>query len=273
MSETQRRKVCIVGFSETTRHLAPFSDPSFEFWGMNTLYEWLPEAKKWDRWFDMHSREFIENWVATQKPNHMAWLAACRIPVYMQTQFPEIPSCIPYPLDAINKHFFADNPTARRFDQKKGEVPENQYLTNTVAQMIALALFEGDVGEIHIYGIDMVKDSEWGYQRPNCEYFIGLARGMGVKVVLPVEGALCKGQWLYGYQEETPKQFWGMRDAIKARFGVLDAEIAKQKRDLDQVFANIHAHEGARQEAMLWLEKLTDVERGASWINHTKDEK
>lgn len=40
----------------------------------------------------------------------------------------------------------------------------------------------------------MAADDEYGYQRPNCEYLIGLARGRGIKVVIPDESPLCKFQ-------------------------------------------------------------------------------
>ena len=38
-----RDKVCIVGFADGHRHLAPFNDDSYEFWGINRLHVVLPD--------------------------------------------------------------------------------------------------------------------------------------------------------------------------------------------------------------------------------------
>jgi len=32
-----------------------------------------------------------------------------------------------------------------------------------------------------VYGVDMKADDEYGYQKPNMEYLIGLARGKGIQ--------------------------------------------------------------------------------------------
>src|SRR3989337_3939853 len=45
-------KVAIVAFSKTTRHFAPFDDPTWEIWGLNEEYrfQWM---RRWDRWFQI----------------------------------------------------------------------------------------------------------------------------------------------------------------------------------------------------------------------------
>jgi hypothetical protein len=67
------------------------------------------------------------------------------------------------------------------------------YFNSSVGFMLALAIHEG-AEEIAIYGVDMRADEEYGYQRPNCEYLIGLARGKGIKVHIPDVCPLCKYQ-------------------------------------------------------------------------------
>jgi hypothetical protein len=55
--------------------------------------------------------------------------------------------------------------------------------------MLAFAITEG-FQEIHIYGVDMAQDvdtngnSEYGYQKPSCEYFLGVAEKYA-KVYIP----------------------------------------------------------------------------------------
>jgi hypothetical protein len=219
----------------------------------------------------MHPIEFLrkhkDKW-----PGHMDWLAKQKIPVYMQQHYDEIPPSVPYPLEDLSKSFFTENPTAKR--EKGGkEQPEDAYFTNTVALQLALALTMDDVSEIHVYGIDMVKDSEWGYQRPNCEYFIGWARANGVKVVLPEAAALCKGLWLYGFDDETPKKYRELQDALIERNKDLVKELSKIDEERDRVLANRYVHEGARQETLIWMDKLKDAERGGSLAEGKKEDK
>jgi hypothetical protein len=272
-AKPEGRKVCIVGFSTTTRDLAPFDRPDeFEFWGMNTLYEHMPQVPRWDVWFDMHPIEFLhkhkDKW-----PGHMDWLAKQKIPIYMQQHYDGIPYSVAYPIEKLNKEFFTENPTVIRTTKAGEEIPDQPYFTNTVAQQMALAISMGDVSELHIYGIDMVKDSEWGYQRPNCEYFIGHARGKGIKVVMPEDGALCKGLWLYGFDEQTPKKYLEIKEAMVQRTGELVKELSKIDEERDKVLANRYVHEGARQENVLWLERLKDVERGGGLLPGKKEDK
>jgi len=45
-------------------------------------------------------------------------------------------------------------------------------------------------------------NSEYGTQKPSCEYYLGLAKGMGIKIYIPTESDLCKSFFHYGLQEE-----------------------------------------------------------------------
>ena len=61
-------------------------------------------------------------------------------------------------------------------------------------------------------------EEEYFYQRAGCEYLIGLARGMGVKVVIPHESALCKASYVYGYSEPpNPEVFNPLIKYVKDR--------------------------------------------------------
>ena len=49
---TPKRKICIVGFADGHRDLAPWDDPEMEFWGLNRLHQVLGHrTAKFDRWF------------------------------------------------------------------------------------------------------------------------------------------------------------------------------------------------------------------------------
>ena len=99
----------------------------------------------------------------------------------MQKHFDDIPCSVPFPRFELEEKYGA-------------------YFTNTISWEIALALHIG-VDEIHIYGVNMATDIEYQSQRPSCEYYIGLARGKGVKVYIPPESDLLKAFYSYGFED------------------------------------------------------------------------
>ena len=140
---------------------------------------------------------------------HVDWMANCGVPVYQQFVDERIPTSIAYPMDLIIKHFGVDamgteDPTKFR---------QVAYLTSSVTWMLALALAEhmeskenpgviilprdgtgmrykdgyvdNTVSDIYIAGIEMAIGTEYVHQRPCMEWYLGIARGLGIKVHLP----------------------------------------------------------------------------------------
>lgn len=212
-------KIAIIGFTQH-RRFAPFNDNTWEKWGLNDLYFELPESidRKLLRWFQIHG------WVETAQhkwepvtdhplnfgggpphprdPNHVPWLrqTAEQIPVYLIEARPEVPNGIVYDKAAVFKYFSLD-----------GE-KECTYFTNSISWMLAVAIMElvpGGPGtpcvkgaEIGVWGVDMMmaggQGSEYGYQRPSCEWLLGWARAAGVRVVIPDESDLLHTAFTYG---------------------------------------------------------------------------
>ena len=135
------KKVCIVGFADT-KDQAPFDDPTWEIWGLNDLHAQL---KRYDRWFDIHDRDNIQqdyklmrNRGETPPENiGLKGLSKLNVPVYMQDHYDDIPNSIKFPLDEITKSF-----------------PYGDYMTNSISYMIGLAILEG-FEEIRVVGVDM----------------------------------------------------------------------------------------------------------------------
>lgn len=194
MTEQQREfqlikkpKVAIVGCADS-REEANFNDPDFEFWGVNNLFMTMPGP--WSRWFELHTITHDgKNWLRKTQAefrgqkidDYLAKLQQLNIPIYMQHPCSAVTNAVLYPIDEIVKRF-------------------GNYFTNTISYMIALALIS-DFEEIHILGVDMAVDSEYGWQRPSCEYFIGLAKGMGKTVYIPETCDLLKTRYLYAFHE------------------------------------------------------------------------
>jgi hypothetical protein len=53
-------------------------------------------------------------------------------------------------------------------------------------------------------------NSEYGQQRPSCEFFLGIAVGRGIKIHLPKTSDLLKVRWMYGYEDEIQSS-WDAR--------------------------------------------------------------
>jgi len=261
--ETRKRfkdKVCILGFANTTRDLAPYDDDSYEIWTVNEAGA-FPWIKRFDRLFQMHPR-----WDFTRKnngndPNHWLWLQnksgtctlcegagvygkdktkcpACDngqyVPpksrefpkvIYMQQAHSDIPGSETYPL----KEMIALNPAGK-------------YFTSSLSFMLILAAAMG-YKEIFLAGFEMGNQTEYFYQRANAEYLIGYLTNKKTNIVLPAKSSICKGK-LYAYENMNT----GYRQQLDMRIDVLKTQIER----------NIHDMSVAEGEVKLW-KKFTEM--------------
>lgn len=162
-------KVAVVGMGKTVP-LAPWEDPSWELWGLPWHRGY---AARMHRLFEMHD---LAHWEAkahkVYTPEYLQLLRECSVPLYMQEAYAEVPNAKAYPYDSV--------------------IPiVGDYFNSSLGYMVALAIAEG-AKEIGIYGVDLVAPDEYGYQKPNMEYLIGVARGRGITVTIPGGSGLCK---------------------------------------------------------------------------------
>lgn len=176
------RKVCLLGFAGPSNRWANSLDSDVEVWAMNMCHRFLLPGKA-SRWFQMHHR--MHNAENGEPPGHFGrpldhdeFLQSAAIPVYMQEVDPLIPTSVRYPLEAITAHW-------------------RPYFTSTLPYMIALALHEG-VDELRLLGIYLNTSVEYRDHRPCVEYWLGVAEGLGVSVLLPEDCDLVESP-LYGY--------------------------------------------------------------------------
>jgi hypothetical protein len=229
----KKKKVAIVGCA-SSKDEAPFDDDSFEIWGVNNLFHLIPRA---DRWFEIHELtqegelykrrgkvDFRGENVKKYMKGLGDWAAKNNCPVYMQKEWDIIPTSKAYPIQEVLEKF-------------------GNYFTNTISYEIALAILEG-FEEIHIYGVDMAVDTEYFHQRPSCEYFIGLAMGMGIKVHVPLTADLLKTRFLYGFQEPETRAF-------NAKCNAMEESMSKKQNKLENekyvTEAKLNQFIGARQ--------------------------
>lgn len=206
-----KENIAIVGFA-SSRSRAPYDDPSWEIWGVNELYM-VEDVKRIDVLFELHDLSWIRE--GKRNPKHIEWLKKASIPIWMQAHYDEIPQSVPFPKDQLVERF-------------------GRYFTNTISWEIALAIVLG-AKKIALYGVDMATDIEYTSQRPSVEYFVGLARGMGIEVYVPPESDLLKTPYLYGFEDgelsvfatklkEYQAQQQGMAQTMQAQ---INAAVAK----------------------------------------------
>lgn len=161
------RRIAICGTAPSTRDKIPFGEPEFEFWSLNDAWKVFPilegEVNGRPRmvWFETHPREWFTG--PNRPPDHLEWLRACKIPIYMWEHFEDIPSSIAYPFEEMCKKF--PGATARWElgpDGKPMLTRQHGYLTSTIAYMVALAITELQPGEeLWFWGVDLAADTEY----------------------------------------------------------------------------------------------------------------
>ncbi len=225
--------VYVVGFAPSWAD-TPWEQSDSHYWGMNALHKLAPD-QKWNAWFQLHD---IEEHHKEDMEEHIKWLVSQPMPIYMWEEHVEkyqLPNAVPYPRELIVAKY-------------------GRYFTNTVSWMIAYAI-EAAFSKIGVYGVDMAQDSEYGNQRPSCEYFLGWARGVGIEIDIPPNSDLLKSPWLYGYQDGGM-----MTVKYKARL----KELAERREALER--QRNQAHEaalqvmGAQEDTQYWLRAWSQEE-------------
>lgn len=218
--------VYIVGFAASWKE-TPWDDPNAHFWGMNALHK-VAADKHWDAWFQLHD---IDATHPNDKEEHLDWLKGQEFPVWMWAEQIEkypLPNAVPFPRDFITDKY-------------------GRYFTNTVSWMMALAIEQG-YKKIGIYGVDMAQDSEYSHQRPSCEYFIGVARGLGIDVEIPRTSDLLKNPFLYGFDDGG--EFVAK---MRARMKELQERRAEMERQRNAAHEAVLQISGAMEDTQYWL--------------------
>lgn len=227
----KRTKVAILG---TVPHklMAPFNDLSFDIWAIAhaCLGDPLPRV---DRIFEIHKEDEWRKWLSDG-----AWQRHPNVPVYMQKVFPDVPNSLPFPYDDLVAKF-------KIFDDR-AEVN----FTNSISEMIAMAIDEG-YKEIHVYGVNMSHHTEYGTQKPSCEYYLGLAKGMGIKIYVPPVSDLMKTNFIYGRDEEEQA---AMVAKVEDRLNFLNQQYNSYMAQRQQIESAIQQHVGAIEDCKFWLQ-------------------
>lgn len=246
-------RVYIVGCAGS-KDLVPWDDKEAEFWGVNNLYGVPLEGAHYDRWFEIHNiwqskvsgaliRRGEKIFRGQPVNEYLQGLSMLKCPVYMQKFWPQlVPNSVQYPIEEVVKYFAND---------KGFGLDVARYMTNTITYEIVLAIYEG-FKEIFVYGVDMAVGTEYENQRPSCEFWLGVASGMGIKTFIPPEADLLKCRFMYGFEEEQENLF--RKNMTKRRKDLAAKQSAIAQR-MEQDRVAFHQHTGAIS-AMAEIEKI-----------------
>ncbi len=220
-------KVYIVGCAGT-KDSVPWDDSKGEFWGVNNLYGVELKGAHYDRWFEIHNiwqdpklnkliRRGSTEFRGQSVLEYLQGLAKIGCSIYMQKHWINlVPLSVPYPLPEI----------VQFFSGKGISLDICRYLTNTISYEIVLAIYLG-FKEIQVWGVDMAIGTEYQNQRPSCEYWLGVASGMGINVVIPPQADLLKSRFLYGFEEKQ-------QDAWRDKLEKVRTDMKKKRIEIEQ---------------------------------------
>lgn len=264
-AKPKRKRVAIVGFASSSRDQAPYGDDSFDIWSLNHAYGHVP---RWDAWFEVHPRahfqkDLMRDGLAQDGQRHVGWLAkepavaSGGRPIYSQEHYDDIPASVRWPRQELNAWLLRNG--GRSTDELPLGFHAADYYTSTPAQMLALAIYLG-YEEAGLYGVDMLQAEEYFYQRSGCEYYVGFARGRGMKVYIPPTSALCKANYVYGYSE-PPTDIAHLQPYVDH----LMSKVAESEANKNKAASAAATIDGGLQMARLLLE-IVDLgvpEKGA----------
>ena len=175
------KRIAIVGTASSSIGYAPWSEPDTEIWAVSSIIKlWAKLMPLVDVFFELH-----ENFEQL-RPEFLPWAIENQPKIYMCEEHPDLDNSIAYPREQMEKQFA-------------------RYFTSSVAYMLALAISEiPDC--IGIYGVDMATAGEYYDQRPCCEFFLGVAAGMGIDVEIPKSSALLKSPLPSVWNHQVPSR-------------------------------------------------------------------
>lgn len=222
-AEEKPLKIALIGTAPSSRHLAPYGDPSWTIWSCSPGN--MNQLPRFDAWFEIHS---IDGNLLTAEHKsygepYLKWMQDGTFPVYMQDNV-HVPRATVVPKDDLVAEF--------------GEY----FFTSSFAWMAALAIKFG-AKEIGFYGIDMASKDEYILQRAGGHYFIQTARQRGIKVIVPPESDLAQPSPLYGYSENTA---FGRK--LVARKAEINARLSQMNAQQSELVRNITYLQGAAED-------------------------
>lgn len=202
---TDKEWIALIGSAPSSVRMAPYGNPSWAIIGCSPgVYGIAPRV---DTWVELHRWEPGQPWFS---PEYVEYIKNFPGPVWMAEIRKEVPNSLELPIAELITEFGP------------------YFFTSSLAYMMGMAIKAG-FKKIALYGVDMVAESEYGYQRAGCQYFAMLAKALGIEVGVPHESDLFRPSPLYGLSETSHARIKIMARRRELEMRVQAAQEAQQK--------------------------------------------
>lgn len=176
-------KIALVGTEDASHGLTPWEDRSWEIWATS------PNSRNYarvDKHFEVHNPQVMRTYLSSVLLEVYFEHLNNHDNVWVLRASPELPRAKLLDSGAILKKFGKD------------------FLTSSVAWMMAEAILSPKVTEIGLFGIDCSASDEHSWQRPGIKFFIREADRAGIRVSAPQESDILRSAPVYGLREFNP---------------------------------------------------------------------
>ena len=233
----QSETVALVGTALSSRADANGEPESTEVWSLADAFVRLDRV---DAHFELHPFQHLSAIWGREWVECLHFMQKFRGTVYVKDTVRSVPNSVVYPLAEVR--------------QGLGLPDDWKYFSSTLAYMIALAIHKG-FKTIKLFGFDLAVGEEYEYQKANAEFCLGLAMGRGIKVVLPKNCPLLKGE-LYSLGNESGIDGAWVRNRLRA----IDTEIEDREAALAD-FRSRRLEVTAIEDALYGIQGREDLHR------------
>lgn len=207
-------KIALIGTEDASHGLAPWEDSSWKIWACSPNSRSYPRV---DRHFEVHNPDVMKTYLnAALLDVYFAHLKKHKN-VWALRLHPELPGT----------NLLNDTAIIERFGK--------DFLTSTVAWMMAEAIMTPKTSEIGLFGIDCSASEEHAQQRPGIKFFVREARLAKIKVSAPYESDILRSAPVYGLREFNPmfRKNWAKHLQYEAMLSAAEAaQVEAMKRTI-----------------------------------------
>lgn len=248
------RKICILGTSAPSLRDVP-KDAGWEYWVLAWRHDIASLGedmiKRVSAWFEIHPTAQW-SYAAIDEAKYVAMMKdkqALGGRIILAEAHKDLPNATVIDWKALCELITPGVP-----------VEQSQVPSSSVSAMVAQAIWEHKQGakawkvdEIAFHGVDMVLESEYGYQKPGTLMMMGYARGCGIKVTVSAHSGLERTSYFYPSATHQIHE----RDSGAITLPFLQARINDYTVKHKAALGEYQALDGAAKEVMTVLKSLT----------------
>lgn len=169
-------RVALIGMGNLVRERVPWDDLDVQIWGMASRPRLLAKYRRLDLAFEVHDQSIWPG-VRIKGRQHVEAMSRLGCPIVTQEHIPGVAVQTEFPLQSaidVGADLFVSS-----FDY-----------------MMAYAILQGATW-VGCYGFPMAED-DFKHQRVGAHFWIGLAKGLGIKTHIPDSSTLLSTPYRYG---------------------------------------------------------------------------